>query len=91
MDYYELKRYFRSLDRSYCFERNMKRFAHLDQPLPIGYGQTISQPSLVSEMTRLLAPKKDSRVLEIGTGSGYQTALLAKMSANQYYSHPDKP
>jgi len=48
--------------------------------LPIGYGQTISQPSLVLLMTSYLAPDKNSRVLEIGTGSGYQTALLAEFS-----------
>lgn len=84
MDYKELKKYFRSLDRSFFLEEDMKRFAALDRPLPIGYGQTISQPSLVLDMTRLLAPKKDSKVLEIGTGSGYQTAILAKMSGEVY-------
>jgi protein-L-isoaspartate(D-aspartate) O-methyltransferase len=62
----------------------MKNYAHIDGPLPIGYGQTISQPSLVLEMTRLLSPGMDSKVLEIGTGSGYQTAILAKFSAKVY-------
>lgn len=46
----------------------------------IGFGQTISQPTLVAEMTRLLSPELTSRVLEIGTGSGYQTAFLAEFS-----------
>lgn len=84
MDHRELESYFRSLDRSFFLEDDMKSYACLDQPLPIGHGQTISQPSLVLEMTRLLSPEKDSRVLEIGTGSGFQTALLAKMSAQVY-------
>jgi protein-L-isoaspartate(D-aspartate) O-methyltransferase len=53
--------------------RNM---AYYDSPLPIGHGQTISQPYMVAEMTRLLKLTPDSRVLEIGTGSGYQAAVL---------------
>ncbi len=52
-----------------------------DAPLPIGHGQTISQPSLVAEMTRELSLSETSRVLEIGTGSGYQTAILAEIAA----------
>ena len=84
MNQQELETYFRSLDRSFFVEDNMKKYAALDEPLPIGFGQTISQPSLVLEMTRLLAPEKDSRVLEIGTGSGFQTAILAKMSAKVF-------
>ncbi len=84
MDRKELVSFFRSLDRSFFVEGDMKKYAGLDGPLPIGFGQTISQPSLVLEMTWLLAPEKDSKVLEIGTGSGFQTALLAKMSAEVY-------
>ena len=76
MDQKELETFFRSLDRSLFLEDDMKEYAYLDQPLPIGFGQTISQPSLVLEM--------DSRILEIGTGSGFQTAILAKMSAEVY-------
>lgn len=53
-------------------------------PLPIGRGQTISQPSLVADMTLMLNPQNDSRVLEIGTGSGYQTAFLAEFSKEVY-------
>ena len=56
----------------------------MDRALPIGYEQTISQPSLVLEMTCLLAPERDHRVLEIGTGSGYQTALLAEFAGEVY-------
>lgn len=84
MDLQELERYFRSLDRSLFLEGEMKKYADLDEPLPIGFGQTISQPSLVLKMTQLLAPEKDSKVLEIGTGSGFQTAILAKMSAKVF-------
>jgi len=84
MDQKELETYFYSLDRSFFIDNDMKKYADLDEPLPIGFGQTISQPSLVLEMTKLLAPEKDSKVLEIGTGSGFQTALLAKMSARVF-------
>ncbi|HHU90423.1 MAG TPA: protein-L-isoaspartate(D-aspartate) O-methyltransferase [Clostridiaceae bacterium] len=84
MDYQELETYFRSLDRSFFVDNEMKKYASSDEPLPIGFGQTISQPSLVLEMTRLLSPEKDSKVLEIGTGSGFQTAILAKMSAKVF-------
>ena len=54
-------------------------FAYVDGPLPIGHGQTISQPSLVAEMTEQLRLKKTDKVLEIGTGSGYQAAILAEL------------
>ncbi len=52
-----------------------------DRPLPIGHGQTISQPSLVALMTDLLRVKPGDRVLEVGTGSGYQAAILAELGA----------
>lgn len=51
--------------------------AYSDRALPIGYGQTISQPFIVALMTHLLLPQSDSRILEIGTGSGYQAAVLS--------------
>lgn len=54
--------------------------AHSDGPLPIGGGQTISQPYVVAYMTELLSVRPDARVLEIGTGSGYQTAVLAELA-----------
>ncbi len=55
--------------------------AYDDHPVPIGEGQTISQPYMVAIMTESLAPAPGSHVLEIGTGSGYQTAILARLSA----------
>jgi protein-L-isoaspartate(D-aspartate) O-methyltransferase len=55
--------------------------AHDNRPLPIGHGQTISQPLIVAVMTHLLRLEAASRVLEIGTGSGYQTAVLAELAA----------
>jgi len=59
-------------------ERRRSRAYH-DGPLEIGYGQTISQPYIVASMTQYLELKRDSRVLEIGTGCGYQTAILAEL------------
>lgn len=57
----------------------MRRRAYNDGPLPIGSGQTISQPYIVALMTQLAQPKADSRVLDVGTGSGYQAAVLAEI------------
>jgi protein-L-isoaspartate(D-aspartate) O-methyltransferase len=54
--------------------------AYADRPLPIGEGQTISQPYMVAAMTETLGPQETDRVLEIGTGSGYQTAILARLA-----------
>lgn len=76
-------KYYNELDRSYFMDEYKER-AHLDTPFPIGHGQTISQPSLVLKMTILLDLNKDNKVLEIGTGSGYQTALLSKFSKIVY-------
>lgn len=58
--------------------------AYADYPLPIGEGQTISQPSLVALMTHLLRPKRGDTVLEVGTGSGYQAAILSRLVRRVY-------
>jgi protein-L-isoaspartate(D-aspartate) O-methyltransferase len=62
----------------------LRPVAYRDSPLPIGQGQTISQPSLVALMTELLQPKQTHIVLEIGTGSGYQAAILSKLVRHVY-------
>jgi protein-L-isoaspartate(D-aspartate) O-methyltransferase len=59
---------------------DLRHFAYDDRPLPIGHGQTISQPLMVATMTEALHLKGDEKVLEIGTGSGYQTAILAELA-----------
>lgn len=58
--------------------------AHADIPLPIGFGQTISQPYIVAVMTEMLRLRPDSKVLEVGTGSGYQAAILAELTSRVY-------
>lgn len=60
------------------------REAYQDRPLPIGHGQTISQPYIVALMTELVQPKEDFKVLEIGAGSGYQAAVLAEIVDQVY-------
>ncbi|GEK60140.1 protein-L-isoaspartate O-methyltransferase [Marinococcus halophilus] len=79
----EIRNYFRTMDRSFYMDTD-KPLANWDQALSIGHGQTISQPSLVLKMTLELDVNPSSRVLEIGTGSGYQTALLAAFSDHVY-------
>ena len=68
---------FEKVDRKDFVTEELKDKAYLNTPLPIGYGQTISQPLTVAFMLELLQPEKGNRVLEIGSGSGWQTALLA--------------
>jgi protein-L-isoaspartate(D-aspartate) O-methyltransferase len=58
---------------------NMRKFAYNDEPLPIGKGQTISQPYIVAYMTEVLQLSSEGKVLEVGTGSGYQAAILAEI------------
>lgn len=62
----------------------MRHLAHADGPLPIGQGQTISQPFIVALMTDLARPHDQARILEVGTGSGYQTAVLAELAGWVY-------
>ncbi|HHO48641.1 MAG TPA: protein-L-isoaspartate(D-aspartate) O-methyltransferase [Desulfobacteraceae bacterium] len=63
---------------------DLRRMAYGDFPLPIGHGQTISQPYIVAFMTEVIRPAPGQRVLEIGTGSGYQAAVLAELVAEVY-------
>jgi protein-L-isoaspartate(D-aspartate) O-methyltransferase len=74
-----------TLPRHLFVPQEMRSFAYQDRPLPIGAGQTISQPYIVAFMTELLELEGRERVLEIGTGSGYQTAVLAAL-AEQVFS-----
>ena len=70
----------REIDRSKFVPVELSRYAFANQPLGIGHGQTISQPFIVALMTHMLSVQPDDRVLEIGTGSGYQAAVLAKLA-----------
>ena len=63
---------------------HLQPYAYNNNPLPIGYNQTISQPVIVASMTQLLEPEKGQKILEIGTGSGYQAAVLAEMGSEVY-------
>jgi protein-L-isoaspartate(D-aspartate) O-methyltransferase len=63
---------------------DMQAYAYLNSPLPIGHDQTISQPYIVALMTELAHVGKDSTVLEVGTGSGYQAAVLAELARHVY-------
>ncbi len=63
---------------------NSRAESYEDGPLQIGYGQTISQPYIVAFMTEQLQPKRNDRVLEVGTGSGYQAGILAELVAEVY-------
>jgi protein-L-isoaspartate(D-aspartate) O-methyltransferase len=71
----------RAVPRHLFVPEGWQRQAYLDTPLPIGEGQTISQPYIVALMTALLSLKSTDRVLEIGTGSGYQAAILGMLAA----------
>ena len=74
-----------TVERHEFVPAHQKRFAYENRPLAIGHGQTISQPYIVALMTDLIEPGPDDVVLEIGTGSGYQAAILAKL-VNHVYS-----
>jgi protein-L-isoaspartate(D-aspartate) O-methyltransferase len=69
----------RKVPRHKFVPERVRQYSYEDEPLPIGNGQTISQPYIVALMTELLELNKDSKVLEIGTGSGYQAAILAEI------------
>ncbi len=69
-----------TVKRHFFVPVNLMQFAYNDRPLPIGQGQTISQPYIVALMTELLEVNKTHRVLEVGTGSGYQAAILSLLA-----------
>ncbi len=74
----------RSVPRHRFVPGDYAEYAYADTPLPIGYGQTISQPYIVALMSEALGVAPGDRVLEIGTGSGYQAAVLAAMGVETY-------
>ncbi len=70
---------FKEIDRADFIPQELKEKAYINEPLPIGEGQTISQPLTVAFMIELLQPKSGNKIFEIGFGSGWQTALLAEI------------
>lgn len=80
----ELLRALRAVPRHLFVPEAFRSEAYQDYPVPIGYGATVSQPYIVALMTELLEPGKRHRVLEIGTGSGYQAAVLAQLASRVY-------
>lgn len=75
---------FRRVPRHEFVPENLRQQAYADGPLPIGEGQTISQPYMVAIMTQVAEITPGNRILEVGTGSGYQTAILLEMGAEVY-------
>lgn len=74
----------RKVPRHLFVPEDVRSAAYNDSPLPIGYGQTISQPFIVAFMTDVARIQRDTRILEIGTGSGYQAAIAAELSDHVY-------
>lgn len=70
---------FEKIDRADFLPPNVREFAYDNLALPIGWGQTISQPQVVAFMLELLEPKSEEKILDVGSGSGWQTALLASI------------
>ncbi len=81
----------RAVPRHVFVPERLRQRAYADSPLPIGHGQTISQPYIVALMTDLLELGRESKVLEIGTGSGYQAAVLAQVTPHVYTVEIIKP
>lgn len=75
---------FLKVPRHLFVPESLVREAYEDYPLPIGFGQTISQPYMIAYMVQALKPSKDLKVLEIGTGSGYTTAILSELFKEVY-------
>jgi protein-L-isoaspartate(D-aspartate) O-methyltransferase len=80
----ELEKILKDVPRHVFMDSAREHDAYKDLALPIGFGQTISQPSMVAVMTHELAPRAGDKILEIGTGSGYQTAVLAHYTPRLY-------
>jgi protein-L-isoaspartate(D-aspartate) O-methyltransferase len=78
-----LERALRAVPRHNFVPKRSEEQAYIDEPLPIGEGQTISQPSTVAAMTEALDVRPGQKILEVGTGSGWQAALLAKMAGKE--------
>lgn len=74
----------RTVPRHEFLPLRLRDEAYMDYPLPIGHGQTISQPFIVAFMTEAIRPQPGEKILEIGAGSGYQAAILAEMGADVY-------
>lgn len=74
---------FRKVPRENFILEKYRAEAYLDEPLPIGHGQTISQPTTVAIMTSALQPEKGQKILEIGSGSGYQAAILSELAGEK--------
>src|SRR4051794_21347563 len=81
----------RVVPRDKFFQEDLVNEAYADRAAPIGHGQTISQPYMVALMTERLDVKPDHKVLEIGTGSGYQTAILGRLAGEVYSIERVKP
>jgi len=79
-----VERAMRQVPRHHYVPQNHRDQAYQNRPLPIGHGQTISQPLIVALMTDLLQARPGDKVLELGTGSGYQAAVLAELGARVY-------
>ncbi|BAI79768.1 protein-L-isoaspartate (D-aspartate) O-methyltransferase [Deferribacter desulfuricans SSM1] len=75
---------FKKVPRHLFIDDALIKLAYKDDALPIGYGQTISKPSTVAKMTAILDPQPNDKVLEIGTGSGFQAAILSKLVSEVY-------
>ncbi|WP_224482853.1 protein-L-isoaspartate(D-aspartate) O-methyltransferase [Robertkochia aurantiaca] len=80
----DILRAMKTVERHKLVPPEQRRFAYDDRPLPIGHGQTISQPYIVAFMTDVIDPRSDMKVLEVGTGSGYQAAVLAEIVSHVY-------
>lgn len=74
----------RTVPRHLFVPQEIRSYAYNNNPLPIGYNQTISQPVIVASMTQMLDVKEGEKILEIGTGSGYQAAVLAELGCEVY-------